>query len=113
MLTTYVLNADESLDKAEVGIQIQGSSLLLIDNENNVNIRLHKVVYDILKFLVKDRMKTDEHNRVLSVALQSCKQFITKAVPKTEQIVDSFLERRHIVPHLKTLVVGINHIFFK
>ena len=112
VLTTYVVNADESLDKEEVGIQIQGSSLLLIDNENNVNIRLHKVVQDILKCLVKDRMKTDEHTRVLSVALQSCKQFITKAVPKTEQIVDSFLESRHIVPHLKTLVVGINHIFF-
>ena len=112
VLTTYVVNADESLDKEEVGIQIQGSSLLLIDNENNVNIRLHKVVQDILKCLVKDRMKTDEHTRVLSVALQSCKQFITKAVSKTEQIVDSFLESRHIVPHLKTLVVGINHIFF-
>ena len=112
VLTTYVVNADESLDKEEVGIQIQGSSLLLIDNENNVNIRLHKVVQDILKFLVQDRMKTDEHTRVLSVALRSCKQYITIAVPKTEQIVDSFLESSHIVPHLKTLVVGINHIFF-
>ena len=112
VLTTYVVNADESLDKEEVGIQIQGSSLLLIDDENDVNIRLHKVVHDILKFVVKDRIKTDEHIRVLSVALQSCKQFITKAVPKIEQMVDSFLESRQMVPHLKTLVEGINHIFF-
>ena len=112
VLTTYVVNADESLDKEEVGIQIQGSSLLLIDDENDVNIRLHKVVHDILKLVVKDRIKTDEHTRVLSVALQSCKQFITKAVPKIEHIVDSFLENRQMVPHLKTLVVGINDIFF-
>ena len=112
VLTTYVVNADESLDKEEVGIQIQGSSLLLIDDENDVNIRLHKVVHDILKLVVKDRIKTNEHTRVLSVALQSCKQFITKAVPKIEHIVDSFLESRQMVPHLKTLVVGINDIFF-
>ena len=112
VLTTYVVNADESLDKEEVGIQIQGSSLLLIDNGNDVNIRLHKVVHDILKLVVKDRIETDEHTRVLSVALQSCRQFITKAVPKIEQIVDSFLESRQMVPHLKTLAVGINHIFF-
>ena len=111
VLTTYVVNADESLDKEEVGIQIQGSSLLLIDNENDVNIRLHKVVQDILKFLVKDRMNTDEHARVLSVALQSCNEFINKAVPTTEKKVDPFLESRHIVPHLKTLVVEISHIF--
>ena len=55
VLTTYVVNADEELDEEEIGIQIQGSSLLLIGKEDDsVNIRSHKVVHDIVKHLVKD-----------------------------------------------------------
>ena len=51
LLTTYVVNADGELDEEEIGIQIQGSSLLLIEGENDVNIRLHNVVHDIVEHL--------------------------------------------------------------
>ena len=53
LLTTYVANADGELGEEEIGIQIQGSSLLLIDKEADVNIRLHNVVHNIIKCLVK------------------------------------------------------------
>ena len=49
LLTTYVANADGELDEEEIGIQIQGSSLLLIDKQDDVNIRLHNVVRNIVK----------------------------------------------------------------
>ena len=53
VLTTYVVNADEELDEEDIGIQIQGSSLLLIEkDDDSVNIRLHKVVHDTVKRLV-------------------------------------------------------------
>ena len=59
LLTIYVANADGELDEEQIGIQIQGSSLLLIDKEADVNIRLHNVVYNIVKSLVKEQMEAD------------------------------------------------------
>ena len=110
VLTTYVLNADGKLDKEDIGIQIQGSSLLLLEKEDDVNIRLHKVVHDIVKRLVKDQMEANEHARVACVAIGSCSQYIHKAIPETLRSKDSVGGSRHIVPHLKTLAVGITNI---
>ena len=111
VLTTYVVNADEELDEEEIGIQIQGSSLLLIGKEDDsVNIRLHKVVHDIVKHLVKDQMEANEHARVACVAMGSFSQYIHEAIPEILQSEDSVCGSRHIVPHLKTLAVGITSI---
>ena len=83
LLTTYVANADRELDQEEIGIQMQGSSLLLIENEDDVNIRLHNVVHTIVKNLVKEEMhQTDEHVRVVCVAVESFTKFINEAISK-------------------------------
>ena len=110
VLTTYVVNADGELDEERIGIQIQRSSLLLIENDDDVNIRLHKVVHDIVKRSVKDQMDANEHARVACVAIGSCSQYIHKAIPETLRSKDSVGGSRHIVPHLKTLAVGITNI---
>ena len=112
LLTTYVANADGELDEEEIGIQIQGSSLLLIDKEADVNIRLHNVVHNIIKCLVKEQMEADEHVRVVCVAVESFSKYINEAIPKILQSEDSVSESRHIVPHLKTLAVEIKNVFF-
>ena len=111
VLTTYVVNADEELDEEDIGIQIQGSSLLLIGKEDDsVNIRLHKVVHDIVKHLVKDQMEANEHARVACVAMKSYSQYIHEAMPEIPRGEDCVCGSRHIVPHLKTLAVGITNI---
>ena len=111
VLTTYVVNADGELDEEEIGIQIQGSSLLLIGKEDDsVNIRLHKVVHDIVKHLVKDQMEANENARVACVAMKSYSQYIHEAIPEIPRGEDSVCGSRHIVPHLKTLAVGITNI---
>ena len=111
VLTTYVVNADEELDEEDISIQIQGSSLLLIGKEDDsVNIRLHKVVHDIVKHLVKDQMEANENARVACVAMKSYSQYIHEAIPEILQGEDSLCGSRHIVPHLKTLAVGITDI---
>ena len=112
LLTTYVANADGELDEEEIGVQIQGSSLLLIDKEADVNIRLHNVVYNIVKKLVKEQMKADEHVRVVCVEVESFSKYINEAITKIMQSADSVPESRHIVPHLKTLAVEIKNGFF-
>ena len=111
VLATYVVNADRELDEEDIGIQIQGSSLLLIEKEDDsVNIRLHKVVHNIVERLVKDQMEANEHARVACVAIGSCRQYIHEAMPEILQGEVSVCGSRHIVPHLKTLAVGITNI---
>ena len=112
MLTTYVVNADGELDEEEIGIQIQGSSLLLIDKDDDVNIRLHNVVHNIVKSLVKEQMQADEHVRVVCVAVKSFSKYINEAIPKILQSADSVSESRHIGPHVKTLATEIKHVSF-
>ena len=113
LLTTYVANADGELDQEEIGIQIQGSSLLLIENEDDVNIRLHNVVHTLVKNLVKEEMyQADEHVRVVCVAVESFSKCINEAIPKILQSEDSVCESRHIVPHLRTLIAETKNIFF-
>ena len=111
LLTTYVVNADGELDEEEIGIQIQGSSLLLIEGENDVNIRLHNVVHDIVEHLVKDQMQSVEHVRVVCFAVETCSQYIDDVIPEIFQTEDS-VSLSHIVPHLKTLSVEIKNISF-
>ena len=110
-LTTYVVNADGELDEEEIGIQIQGSSLLLIEREDDVNIRLHNVVHDIVEHLVKDQMQSVEHVRVVCFAVETCSQYIDDVVPEIFQTEDS-VSLSHIVPHLKSLSVEIKNISF-
>ena len=112
LLTTYVVNADGELDEEEIGIQIQGSSLLLIDKDDDVNIRLHNVVHNIVKSLVKEQLQADEHVRVVCLAVGSFSKYINEAIPKILQSADSVSESRHIVPHLKTLAAEIKNVFF-
>ena len=111
LLTTYVVNADGELDEEEIGLQIQGSSLLLIEGENDVNIRLHNVVHDIVEHLVKDQMQSVEHVRVVCFAVETCSQYIDDVIPEIFQTEDS-VSLSHIVPHLKTLSVEIKNISF-
>ena len=110
VLTTYVVNADRELDEEDIGIQIQGSSLLLLEKEDDVNIRLHKVVHDIVKRLIKDQMEANEHARVACVAIASCGQYINEASREIHLSQDFIFGVRHIVPHLKTLAVEITNI---
>ena len=110
VLTTYVVNADGELDEEDIGIHIQGSSLLLVEKEDDVNISLHKVVHDIVKHLVKEQMDATEYARVACVAIGSCSQYIHEAIPEILQGQDSVCGSRHIVPHLKPLAVGITNI---
>ena len=111
LLTTYVVNADGELDEEEIGIQIQGSSLLLIEGENDVSIRLHNVVHDIVEHLVKDQMQSVEHVRVVCFAVETCSQYIDDVIPEIFQTEDS-VSLSHIVPHLKTLSVDIKNVSF-
>ena len=111
-LTNYILIVDKDQDKEEIGIQIQGSSLFLIEKQQDgVYIRQHQVVHDIVKLVVQECMDTDGHARAVDAAVKSFNQFIHETMPNSWDELDSVPESRHFVPHLKTLIVEIEDIF--
>ena len=111
ILTNYILNTGKDQDKEEIGIQIQGSSLILTGKEEDgVYIRLHQVVHDIVKLVVKDFIKADEQARAVDIAVRSFNQFI-ETIPRDGTSRIYVAERLHFVPHLKTLSVEIESVF--
>ena len=114
ILTNFILNVDKDQDKEEIGIQIQGSSLLLIEkDEDGVYIRLHQVVHDIVKLVVKDCMEPGEHARAVDAAVKSFNQFIDESILETTVRLGKSSECRSVVPHLKTPAVEMRIIFSK
>ena len=112
ILTNYILNVYKEGDKEEIGIQIQGSSLLLMEKEQDgVYLRLHQVVYDMVKLLVKDCMETDNEVQAADAAIKSFTQYIYEATPGRWIELDLCAKGRRIVQHLKTLAVIIRNIF--
>ena len=112
ILTNYILNVDKDQDKEEIGIQIQGSSLLITErDEDGVHIRLHQVVHDTAKLIVKDCMALGDHVRIVDAAVKSFSHFIEETMPEPWNELDSVIESRHVVPHLNTLAVEIGIIF--
>ena len=109
ILTNYILDVGPTLDKEEIEIQIQGSSLLLIENGDGVNIRVHKVVHDTVKLLLKERVNSPAQVDAIYFATKSHSNFVTRAMPDTWYSFNSVGEGRHIVPHLTALAVDIGH----
>ena len=112
ILTNYVLSQTIGQDKEDIGLGIQGSSLILIDKRTDgVYIRLHQVVHDIVKLIViNDRMDSNERVRIVRAAVIAFNMFIEETIPWTWDKLDSVAQTKHFVGHLKTLSVEIGRI---
>jgi len=111
ILTNYILSRGEDQDKEEICSQILGSSLILAEKEEVcVYIRLHQVVHDIVKLVVKDFIKAEEQARAVDIAVRSFNQFV-ETMPGSWTNINSTSENTHFVPHLKTLAVEIESVF--
>ena len=112
ILTNYILNfVGEDYDKEDIGIYIQASSLVLIEKEEDVvYVRLHQVVHDVLKPLVKGYMDTDTHARAVDAAVKSFIKHMDETIPEDWNELDSIAETRHFIPHLKPLIAQIGMV---
>lgn len=109
ILTNYILNyVGEDYDKEDIGIHIQGSSLVVIQSEQNVvYVRCHQVVHKVIKLVLKGCMDTDAHARAVDAAVKSFIKFIDETIPEVWNELDSIAETRHFIQHLKSLVAQI------
>lgn len=64
---------------------------------------MHNIVYEAVKSVVKDHLNNDEKHCAIYAAVKSFNQFIgeTKTVDDT----------KHLVSHLRTLILEIENIF--
>lgn len=111
ILTNYVLNVDKDQDKEEIRIRIQGSSLFLIgQRESSTYLRLHQVVFDSVKLLVNNSMRSDQEIRAVIAAVKSFNQFIDETMPESWMKIYFASKHKHIVPHLKDLSASLARI---
>ena len=111
ILTNYVLNVDKDQDKEEICIRIQGSSLFLIEQrESSTYLRLHQVVFDSVKLLVNNSMRSDQEIRAVIAAVKSFNQFLDETMPESWMKINFAFTYEHIVPHLNNLSASLASI---
>ncbi|KAJ7383720.1 hypothetical protein OS493_026250 [Desmophyllum pertusum] len=109
IVTNYVLDVQKEIeDKEAISMRILRCSLLLFEEEekSGVHIRIHQVVHDAINTVIKD-----QHLQAVNGAVRSFSQFIAEYLSVDD--LDSLVNRKHIVPHLKTLSMKIENLFSK
>ncbi|KAJ7383716.1 hypothetical protein OS493_026246 [Desmophyllum pertusum] len=108
IVTNYILDVQKEIeDKEAISMRILRCSLLLFEEEKSgVHIRIHQVVHDAINTVIKD-----QHLQAVNGAVRSFSQFIAEHLSVDD--LDSLVNRKHIVPHLKTLSMKIENLFSK
>ena len=116
IVTNYVQKAEQNSEvstggefkvKDVIGLRIRKSSLLLLEEDNNeVYVRIHQVVRDVIQCLIKQQSET-ERFEVVRVSILSLNQF------RVDRKTDDYTAKgfRLLVPHLRFLSRQIEAIF--
>ncbi|KAJ7370379.1 hypothetical protein OS493_032555 [Desmophyllum pertusum] len=115
IVISYILDVDEEIkDKEMISMMIQRCSLLLFEEEETgVYIRVHQVVHDVINIVIED-LPEIQRFQVVNGALRSFNKFMVENDLSEEwEGFDSRVNSKHIVPHLKTLIIKIEHLCSK
>ena len=107
IVINYILNVDEEItDKEMVGMRIQRCSLILNgDDASGAYIRVHQVVYDVIKSLISDFPEIRQLQTV-DAAVKSFVQFVESNPSVEWNDKDSIIYSTLVIPHLKTLLTN-------
>ena len=101
IIVNYLINMDDKFeDKDAITWKMKKSSLLLFhEEENGTYVRVHQIVHEVLKGLVKESLPTD-----ISKSVQGALQTFCQVVG------DSPVDDLHdnIVPHLEAIITEIS-----
>ena len=103
IVNSYILKVDEqAADKESICMRIKRCSLVLFEEDQDVAfIRVHQVVHDAIKNLVKEQSEKQKLNRTANAAVTSFCQFIDAFPEYNRQYADTI----HILPHLKAFIM--------
>ena len=107
----YISRVDEqAADKEFICLDLKRCSLVLFEEEESgAFIRVHQVVHDAIKTVMKDHQEPQRASQIINTAAASFSQFIT-AIPEHSK---TYSDTIHLVPHLKALIIAIESLFPK
>ena len=114
IIVNYIQQLDQNCDKDEVYLAIKHCSLFLTEeNEDHVNIRLHRVIYEAVTLLseqkrneLDDNCITEDENTIQKMVIYSGVQNVVKALYSFKGRDD----KSKIVPHLKAFYKNVNDL---
>ena len=103
IINSYINKVDEqATDKVSIRMRIKRCSLVLFEEDQDVAfIRVHQVVHDAIKNLVKEQSGKQKLHQTANAAVTSFCQFIDTFPEYNRQCADTV----HIVPHLKAFIM--------
>ena len=105
----YISRVDEqAADKELICLNLKRCSLVLFEeDESGAFIRVHQVVHDAIKTVMKDHQQPRDSSQIINTAAASFSQFIT-AIPEH---IKTYSDTIHLIPHLKALIIVIESLF--
>ena len=109
IVSNYISGMDEqAADKEEICLNLKRCSLVLFEeDESGAFIRVHEIVHDAIKTVMKDHQEPRDSNQIINTAAASFSQFIT-AIPEH---IKTYSDTIHLIPHLKALIIVIESLF--
>ena len=103
IINSYINKVDEqAADKVSIRMRIKRCSLVLFEEDQDVAfIRVHQVVHDAIKNLMKEQSGKQKLHQTANAAVTSFCQFIDTFPEYNRQYADTV----HIVPHLKAFIM--------
>ena len=103
IVNSYIIKVDEqAADKESICMRIKRCSLVLFEEDQDVAfIRVHQVVHDAIKNLVKEQSEKQKLHQTANAAVTSFRQFIDAFPEYNRQYADTV----HIIPHLKAFIM--------
>ena len=105
----YISRVDEqTADKELICLNLKRCSLVLFEeDESGAFIRVHQIVHDAIKTVMKDHQEPQGSSQIINTAAASFSQFIT-AIPEHSK---TYSDTIHLIPHLKALIIVIESLF--
>ena len=112
IVVNYIVSVDEGIkDEEMIIMKLQRCSLILThEDEFGFHIRVHQVVRDVVKSLIKGHLES-RHIKTLNSAVAAFNQFIDDNLP--EESSDSILQSRALALHLENFILSFENILSK
>ena len=112
IVTNYLRNVNVEMDDEDaISMKIQKCCLLLFHQEKDAFfIRIHQVVHDAIRAVLKDYLKADKLG-AMKAAFMSFYQFVKYNRRDHLSSLDAFATYAQCIPHLESLTIQIKEAF--
>ena len=112
IVVNYIVSVDEGIkDEEMIIMKLQRCSLILThEDEFGFHIRVHQVVRDVVKSLIKGHLES-RHMKTLNSAVAAFNQFIDDNLP--EESSDSIFQSHALALHLENFILSFENILSK